>query len=1340
MPTRYLFANGRRGAAHPDPPTPAVPALQDLVERQDGVLGSRDERNRDDEMRNLVCGREVVDNEDQPSPHYGKAEAVVDSKESEVVAQDDTIIMGECYIDHNAVTKGNDQEDEDSSSSEKRTSTSQDPAIDVLVQAEENESQASPFPPASTFSRAVDSTDATSISPVVAKEKEKPEDPVTEKMLEKLQKSVKFQLQKANTVFTRTAFLNARDEYECVEVEEIDNQEARRADEAEQGQVHDGHDNPATHNFGFWFLQDGKPCFCCPPEYEQFGKMLLNKPNHTTTTYTVAEATLFEDQQPINVPFFDEYYISNPRVGRRQCLNKEGEVLNFLRKALQKAVCVDDFEAREVEGGTASARKATLPVVPGQDVTQLTDEQEEMLSMKLSAIRNLRLTQQAVQVLKTVTANRYWYEYKEHELLQPQFEFVFVPENDNVDEEGQDLQEDNPESDEAARQPTGTTELGSSSFSLNHKKDLARSLQPLSSITVDLSLDGGSTSWSLSQDSSDGDAAAKTKQKDAESACPARNATETETLVSERTGNYKESANTNCTSTPMLLTEIVDREPQVAKVSRKEKLTTEDEQSAEILNSAEPELAQVQDDQDQDGSITGMPFPTMNKSDELPYFDDGRSTRRLRDTLDMIFRDFYDKPVVYFNEPVTDPEDEIAKQVLEASESQVVRLFPLERQFLPPSKNFLAQKRDLHFKKWPLLHRLVCKIYLRKPKKKASRTKISGRPWCGNGRTDGEEMLTEHDNGNENDVSESEKNDSFPILDVHFEKYHNDKFTLLDAHCHLEIIWRKLPFRVCEQMTDRVLMTFHPESPYSLPNAWQLKTITSVCDGHSLDFWEKYCEEVYFSKISTLMDRKMTGDGGAEISSSAGQEADTVASEQQRLVFDDHLYFSIGVHPKSMVEYLNNERNMQERMLLLADKLQAINRLVAWGECGLDYDADLEVPDDLPEYDRPDDIFIEKYERDGDKNFAEFFKLKDKTDPDKFRFWTKAKKKADAAGKNAESFTCPDEKNKIDEEGTSTTSAPVVLLDEAGEPLEDRNNPDSFNWEGRLGMHKRVPMRNLVREQLRESVKRGLPVVLHSRGADVDMFRILKEEVPLDTKIHLHCWSSGGVFLKELLDTFPNLKIGIAGHLTTPSADTWLTHPFAHSDAENYEPLRKNITDHCPLSRLVVETDAPYMPPIMPEEANMSYELPNMSAVPSMSCATVRYLCFMYGDYVDVGEDEREQDAAQAFDAKMPFVDQKIKNEGASVPVETEKKNDLNFVVGADNADNAGKSGSSSAVSVSRASMSYEQFKEQSRDNPWMTGHYSYVGDSKVWRVWKPYNFYDMLLQLHKNNKETFGI
>jgi TatD DNase family protein len=90
----------------------------------------------------------------------------------------------------------------------------------------------------------------------------------------------------------------------------------------------------------------------------------------------------------------------------------------------------------------------------------------------------------------------------------------------------------------------------------------------------------------------------------------------------------------------------------------------------------------------------------------------------------------------------------------------------------------------------------------------------------------------------------------------------------------------------------------------------------------------------------------------------------------------------------------------------------------------------------------------------------------------------------------------------------------------------------------------------------------GLPVIIHTRDADAEMTRILEEEHgagPFTGVIH--CFSSGQALADTALGL--GLYISISGIVTFKKADE----------------LRAVVRD-VPLSRLLVETDSPYLAPV----------------------------------------------------------------------------------------------------------------------------------------------------------------
>lgn len=98
--------------------------------------------------------------------------------------------------------------------------------------------------------------------------------------------------------------------------------------------------------------------------------------------------------------------------------------------------------------------------------------------------------------------------------------------------------------------------------------------------------------------------------------------------------------------------------------------------------------------------------------------------------------------------------------------------------------------------------------------------------------------------------------------------------------------------------------------------------------------------------------------------------------------------------------------------------------------------------------------------------------------------------------------------------------------------------------------------------QLQLGVTLGKPFVLHCRNAEDDMLNILKKHVPLDWKIHFHCFTGRIDIATEYLATYPHSYLGVCGNVT-------------YDNACNVTAVAREV----PLDRLLVETDAPYNTP-----------------------------------------------------------------------------------------------------------------------------------------------------------------
>ena len=89
--------------------------------------------------------------------------------------------------------------------------------------------------------------------------------------------------------------------------------------------------------------------------------------------------------------------------------------------------------------------------------------------------------------------------------------------------------------------------------------------------------------------------------------------------------------------------------------------------------------------------------------------------------------------------------------------------------------------------------------------------------------------------------------------------------------------------------------------------------------------------------------------------------------------------------------------------------------------------------------------------------------------------------------------------------------------------------------------------------------KLDLPVVIHSRDADMDMLEILKTH-KINKGFVMHCFSSSLEIAKEIIKL--GGYISIAGPVTFKNAHGLI-----------------DIVKYVPLDRLLIETDAPYLCP-----------------------------------------------------------------------------------------------------------------------------------------------------------------
>ena len=101
----------------------------------------------------------------------------------------------------------------------------------------------------------------------------------------------------------------------------------------------------------------------------------------------------------------------------------------------------------------------------------------------------------------------------------------------------------------------------------------------------------------------------------------------------------------------------------------------------------------------------------------------------------------------------------------------------------------------------------------------------------------------------------------------------------------------------------------------------------------------------------------------------------------------------------------------------------------------------------------------------------------------------------------------------------------------------------------------------VFREQIGLARRLGLPVVLHTREATEDTFRILEEESAAEVGGVFHCFTGDRAMARQAIDA--GFYLSLSGIVTFPRA------------TELHE-----VAKMVPLDRLLVETDSPYLAPV----------------------------------------------------------------------------------------------------------------------------------------------------------------
>ncbi|SRR6056297_138141 len=132
--------------------------------------------------------------------------------------------------------------------------------------------------------------------------------------------------------------------------------------------------------------------------------------------------------------------------------------------------------------------------------------------------------------------------------------------------------------------------------------------------------------------------------------------------------------------------------------------------------------------------------------------------------------------------------------------------------------------------------------------------------------------------------------------------------------------------------------------------------------------------------------------------------------------------------------------------------------------------------------------------------------------------------------------------------------------------LKDLSKADKVVGIGEIGLDfyydnsPRDKQREAFRKQLNFAKKINLPVVIHSREADKDTIKILKEEGMRNHNVLLHSYTGGAEMAEEALEM--GFYFSAGGIVTFNSA----------------QDLKKTM-QRIPISRILLETDSPYLAP-----------------------------------------------------------------------------------------------------------------------------------------------------------------
>jgi TatD DNase family protein len=163
--------------------------------------------------------------------------------------------------------------------------------------------------------------------------------------------------------------------------------------------------------------------------------------------------------------------------------------------------------------------------------------------------------------------------------------------------------------------------------------------------------------------------------------------------------------------------------------------------------------------------------------------------------------------------------------------------------------------------------------------------------------------------------------------------------------------------------------------------------------------------------------------------------------------------------------------------------------------------------------------------------------------------------------------------------------------------LDEHINDDKIVALGEIGLdyHWNTPTPEIQQkyfiEQIELAKKLNLPISIHSRDAETDTLKIIKDHYDENLKGVIHCYSYGLDSAKEYLDM--GFYFGIGGTSTYKGNDE----------------LRQ-VVEFLPIENIVLETDCPYLSPVPKrgkrnDSSNLIYVAENIANIKGLSTQEV---------------------------------------------------------------------------------------------------------------------------------------